>query len=974
MELFKEEMELPGVYTESIIENSATFDTSQWGRTEPMVIVGTAFDGPVGKAVPLYGGIEQGKYVFGDSFDPVAKREASLMADVKDAWDRGNRTIYAVRISGKEIYKDYRLSVDTNLKLRVKGIFPSNVNKDLSILLNITEQNLGAKIFKPASLATMAEKRQGLIDSRDSVIVTSIDLANMDMSLESSLVELIREVNEHSHNKSLRLSIVNEKGIDVLNSAEAKALKIGNVFSGLYTVGRSKTLGIPNTIVKVNAKEGQVERVLRLNTDVSAEYPIYAETKAELSNYLRRPMVSMFDFLEVTGAIDEVFEKDAIDYEEVNLTDFEIYQRLGSGYAINAQIVETNGRYRVKEVEDGNPNKKAVLKEGIYANIENLKAKYRTVAGAYADVKIKNRLPRKEEFEKAITKEAFALEEVLNIETIIDEKDLSKSKAYEIEFIAKTEDLVEVDELEEALSPDVAKVVSVLDPEDLNKKKVDYKEGSLFLGDNDGANQLFIVSNGKLVPLHEDAKDALDGTFVIADNVLYECINNSYEKAAPKSLTLLKEAGDNYIPAMLENGTFVVAKVITEASDDSEEEVGPLVLENGEMVEKPKKKAKARNKNAVQEIKVEIIGTVEQLFNPDEKVVTALESHYGENKIKIYSKDFDVLTVEEVVEMLNEDKDFSKLFKVSINKLTEAQEIMEYVIEGAGESNKVVFENDKEVIMDLNKFIPYRTDDNFARHLAQHCMYTTLKTSPAHGVIGCKPLLDTSLSSVANKVKELVNLKLVDTLYAKKANGANMLDENNNPYHIGRKISVVFGQYLVKTSDGYNRISNMAPGYAAMTSTLSLDKSSTCQPINVTNPSFELTKYQLEDLTKAGYVTLKESYTKGIVITDGITMDQNSSPHKRLSANRISEAVEDLIREVSEPYIGTMNNLANQNSLRSAIKSKMDDLSGKIIESYDFALRTGGGANVGILDIDFEILPINEIKQIRGHVRVNQGN
>ena len=87
-------------------------------------------------------------------------------------------------------------------------------------------------------------------------------------------------------------------------------------------------------------------------------------------------MTSMFDFVTVPGAINEVFEKDEVDYEEVELTDFELYSKLGSGYAINAQVIEgKNGKYRVKEVEDSNVNKKTEIRDGIYSMLENSNAK-----------------------------------------------------------------------------------------------------------------------------------------------------------------------------------------------------------------------------------------------------------------------------------------------------------------------------------------------------------------------------------------------------------------------------------------------------------------------------------------------------------------------------------------------------------------------------------------------------------------------
>ena len=252
-------------------------------------------------------------------------------------------------------------------------------------------------------------------------------------------------------------------------------------------------------------------------------------------------------------------------------------------------------------------------------------------------------------------------------------------------------------------------------------------------------------------------------------------------------------------------------------------------------------------------------------------------------------------------------------------------------------------------------------------------MYTSLKTTPTHGIIGTKVLLDTSLTSIANRVKELAELRLESTLVGKKSNGTDMLDRNNMPYPIGRKVSVTSGQYIVTTDDGHSYVSNMAAGYAGMVSTLPLDQSSTCQVIKVPTPMYELTNYQLGILTQAGFVTVKKSYSKGWVITDGITMAPSDSPYKRLSASRIADGIEDVIRTVCEPFIGKVNNLANQNSLRSAIKSELDKLKGKIIEDYEFRLIADKTTNsMGILDIDYAIIPVYEIKQIRNHITIKE--
>lgn len=972
MELFENELILPGVITEIISEYASGYDQSLFGTTDSVLVIGTAFNGPVGKVVEVYSP-EHARYMFGDSYDSKTKREATLVSNIQDAWNTGCRTIYAVRVSGQNIYKDFNLAVDTNLKLRVSGAFPSNENKNLSMLFNIAEQNLYVNIYKPADRATISEKNQGLVEKKDSILTKTINLTNMGLSLSSALTELIDAVNSYSFNNVLVLTIVDEDGNDVtLSSSDAKGLKIKDVFSGLYTIGRDRTLGIPNTIVKVNLdNEGQVVKTLKFNSDVSAAYPIFAETKAELSAYLKRPMTSMFDFVTVPDAIDEVFEKDSVDYEEVELSEFELYKRLGSGYAINAQVIEgKNGKYRVKEVEDSNANKKTEIRDGIYSMLENSNAKYRVLAGVSADSKIKDRLPRKEEFQELVSKEYFAFDGALKIETVVGEGQAPKK--YELEFIA---DRVEVPEdVAAKLVSDIAKVVSVLNPEDLNKK-VSYKEGSLFLGDNEGKQQLFIVRDSKLEPLHEDAVNAVDGNFVIAAGQLYVCENNAFVPASLSALQV-EEAEIAYMTAMLENGSFVIAK-IGQASEVAEpEEIdtlsGDAVVGEATVTKTKKASARKASARAVASVKADIIGTVSQVFAEDEVILTSLTDSYGSNKIVISSPDFDVLTLEEVVEMLNEDADFSKMFKVSVAKVDDAQEIMDEII-NRDDDRIVSIEEDREVVMNLNKYIPYRTDDNFARHLAQHCMYTSLKTAPVHGIIGTKVLLDTSLTSVANRVTELTNLSLASTLVGKKANGTDMLDRNNMPYPIGRKVSVTCGQYVVTTDDGYSYISNMAAGYAGMVSQLALDQSSTNQVISIPTPQYELTNYQLGVLNQAGYVNVKKSYSGDYVIVDGITMASSDSPFKRLSATRIADGIDELIRSVSEPFLGKVNNLTNQNSLRSAIKSELEKIKGTLIEDYEFRLITDKASNVlGQLNIEYAIVPLYEIRQIRNYITIKQ--
>ena len=193
---------------------------------------------------------------------------------------------------------------------------------------------------------------------------------------------------------------------------------------------------------------------------------------------------------------------------------------------------------------------------------------------------------------------------------------------------------------------------------------------------------------------------------------------------------------------------------------------------------------------------------------------------------------------------VNGDAVLSKYFSASA--LTPDTEVGAKA-EGIGEDKGAVY-------YDTTMYIPYTTSDNFARQLAQHCVYTSLKTFPTHGIIGCAKLNGVTLSTIADRVNEILALDL--DLYAKRSNGNNMLNNNNMPHPIGRCISIPFMQYTVTTGNGYNYVSNGAAGYAGMVSTLDADRSSTNQAISLPTLAFELSNYQLSKLTGKGIVTV----------------------------------------------------------------------------------------------------------------------
>ena len=975
MNLFEQDIVLPGVVTEIISDYSSGYDESQFGTTDSVAIIGTAFNGPVGKPVKI-NSPEQAKYIFGGVYDSKSRKEATLVANIQDTWDRGCRTIYAVRVSGKSISKDYQLGIDTGLKLRMAGIFPSNSNKDVYMTFNDESYDMNIQIFKPAQRATINEKNHGLVENQDAVLVNKIDLYNGGITKDDELLELIKRVNEYSYNNVIRLSIVDNNGNDVtLSSMEAKALKVGDMFPGLYTVGRYSNAKGVSSDTKLDlvmdgkpydSYEGKFYKKLSLNTNVSMDIPVFSKDN-NIHTLLGISAINEYDFLAVSGKIDEIFLKDKIDYEEVGLNEFELYKKLGSGYAVNAQIIEVDaakGRFKVKEVIDKSI-KKTEIKDGMYSMLENLTAKYRVLSGISADSVIKGKLPKASEFRFARSESVKMLDNTIEFKAIVNEKDLTKPKSYEIAFEELLPaDVVEIETIKGSLyTSKTVRQATKMTYQEMLINTEEYKEGSLFLVSevtavdySETVSLLYVYSNKTFNSLHEfrgaGEVDQMDGDLIMAGESIYACTKkvpnktNSVLSAMTFVPAVKADVADKKFAVLgLDNGSFLIVKI-------TETVVGAGVLVAGELI-------------------ANILGTVESVLSEEEdKLIVSLSSVYTENKITIKSNQFDYLTIDEVAGLLNEDKDFTKLLNIKVLDITKAQDFISEVknLPGVELKAKLV---DRKVTFDTNLLIPFRTDDHFGRHLAQHCMYTSLKTSPTHGIMGTKILLDMGLESISNRVKELVELRLDSKLVAKKSNGTDMLDKNNMPYPIGRKLSVIVGQYSVTTNENYSFLSNMAAGYAGMISCLPLDQSSTCQPINIPEQLYELTNYQLSALTKAGFVTVKKSYSKGWVITDGITMATPESAYRRLSSSRIADGLEDIIRRVCEPYIGKQNHLANQNSLRSAIKSELDKLKDKLIESYSFKLLVDkASAKLGVIDIQFSVVPIYEIKVINNTIQI----
>jgi len=978
--IFSYDNTLPGVITEIDSHLASDYDTSLFGTTDSVVVIGTAFDGPTGVPVPIYS-VEHGAYVYGKTYDSKTRRETSLVTGIKDAWDHGCRTIYAMRINGTEMYKDFDFCAETDFKLRVKSRYPSNLGKQVYIKYDNTSNAESFTIYKPASRATIKEKMAGLVEDENSVMVNEIRVAeDYAFTRDSKLVDVLEIINDHSYNNVIELDIVDKDGNVVTSSSEAYEITLGHLFPGVYFIGREKSLCEKQTDISIKMImdendavpfsnfQNKFYRVLNLNTDVSATVPIYCESVKTLRSFLEPCGITIDkadDYLENAEVSNKAFPEDGIDYEETNLTEFEKYQKLGSGYAITAvaeRRVDGEGKEiipKVKEAKLDDVQRVVATGDGVYSVLEDTKIRYHVLASDIcADTVIGGKIPKHTDFKTTLANNVELMNGLISATAKIDKDNAYTPQEYSFRFYEYKDKLPIT---KESLYRDrIVEIIGFADSLDKITSVTDAKPGSKCLLISE--NPVLYIANDKGV--YEETQDKKYAGTYIEENV------TKYGKQ-------LYLAGFYPFVTSYENN-----KLVFTAITDGKEETGTdYVMMKDDMdvfittMDNPLEKKP-------------FMATVEEALSEEDNLYVYFQNHgVGTNFVMISYPHFDTLTMTDFVEMLNESP-LNKLFDF---ELTQAGRILkdEYVVDAdkqaaedkktAGDQNAYpvltpdrdineVMEADRVRGYDYSLHIPYYTTDNFARHLSQHCTYTELKTYPTHGIIGCQRISDVSKTNLAKKIQELKEFNW--SLYVKTDLGRNMLNENNLPYSIGRNVSATLFQAKTLTPSNYSAIVNGATAYAGLISSLDIGRSSTAQTIDI-EPMYEFSRSQLQTLSDLGFVTVKNSFTKGYVITDGITMAPADDLLRRLFNTRVLHFVEEYIRAACEPFIGQANSSANRNSLQTALNSKLTSLVDSLIRSYEFKIIDDGTADqYTYIDINYTIVPMNEIREIRNYIRV----
>lgn len=1000
MSIFDQEQYLPGVVTEIESTYAADYDTSLFGTTDSVVIIGTAFDGPTGVITPVYSKTHAA-YLFGKSYDAVTRRECDLVAGIADAWDRGCRTIYAFRVNGVEMQKDFQFAVDSPYKLRVKSRYPSNLGKQVYLKYDDTPGMETMTIYKPAARATIREKVNGLVESDTSVMVNEIRLANdYAMTRDSKLVDVISIVNDHVYNNVLELAIVDADGNDVTNTPEAYEITLGCVLHGVYFIGRKKSACEKRTNVAMHLVldeedtkpytgfAGHYYRELKFNSDVAADLPIYYDKVKDMRAILMTANVTMKDpddYLKELGLSERAFVDDDIDYEESSLTPFELYKKLGEGYAVTAvaeRREDGNGNEllpKVKEAALDDLQRVLPIGDGAYSVLQDARIKYHVLASGFcADQDISGKLPKAAAFKTTLVNDTLLLNELVHVVPKVSEDDATHAKKYS--FTLKNYNLeenpIELSD-ETVYKAGIAEAIGYVDSEDAIAEITDAKPGELIAVEASAGSLKLYVANDK-------------GKFTDTVDANAAGVYNDENGITQYGKKLYMANGHLYQAQVSDPGVALEEWTLDQAGEEGKNKTLMLVSSINKMF-----LVKVEGSELTPICEYDTI--CDMLKDEDAEVglfVFATSAGAGDNKVVIQGTNFDSLTLTDFVEELNNSA-LGRVFEFSLTAsgIVQKDEYLTYADKQAAEDLKlngnitaapvidvedaVVLEADRTRGYDYSKHIPYYTTDNFARQLAQHCTYTELKTGPARGIIGCKRVSDLSKTSLAKKVAELKARNW--NLYAKNAYGRNMLNNNNLPYPIGRNVSICFFQNRVTTPSDYVQICNGSTAYAGMISNLPLEQSPTAQTIEVV-PMFELTHSQLLTMSQAGYVTVKNTFTKGYVITDGITMAPSEDLLQRIFNMRIMGYVEDILRAACEPFIGKGNTLANRNSLVTAIDSGLSKITERkngndhiLLLDYNFKIRNDDTVEqFTYIDIDYDIIPVNEIRNIYNHIRVTK--
>jgi hypothetical protein len=210
-----------------------------------------------------------------------------------------------------------------------------------------------------------------------------------------------------------------------------------------------------------------------------------------------------------------------------------------------------------------------------------------------------------------------------------------------------------------------------------------------------------------------------------------------------------------------------------------------------------------------------------------------------------------------------------------------------------------------------------------------------------------------------------------NTLTQVKAN-VDRLNSINNQYsgYVSVVASPELGYILPGRSDLY--FTNGVVTYAALVSTLRAESAPTNKRVyGVAGIHYNLSLRQLNSLTGSKYVTFRLKGNQ-VIVTDGCTTapdyymggSKQASDFARLSTLRITQAASQLVRDLTEQFIGEPNRMPQYNSMNATIKGGLEAMKAAgAIYDYRFTVVSRGGT-LSEAVVTLELVPAFEMKKV----------
>lgn len=162
------------------------------------------------------------------------------------------------------------------------------------------------------------------------------------------------------------------------------------------------------------------------------------------------------------------------------------------------------------------------------------------------------------------------------------------------------------------------------------------------------------------------------------------------------------------------------------------------------------------------------------------------------------------------------------------------------------------------------------------------------------------------------------------------ADGTAQVDRKNNKIDIGKYLDVLSNPIVLINSFDGTSTGYKTPGtalYAGLHLSLSANQPATNKKFRANaRPAIELKKTYLDNLTAAKYVSFASAVDGSLKVVDAPTAALKTSDWNRRSANKITAAVVELIRNIAEPYIGSITSDEIQRALEQEINSALNKL------------------------------------------------